>query len=72
MMMEWVTHVIQIKGREIIWNAEAYQLIQEAAAMRQQHGHLHRRAIAGLGRRLSAWGERLQNQSDAMPLLPVD
>lgn len=56
-MYEWLTVAVKARGRELYMNAEAHQLVQEALANRQP---ARRRWLAGLGRRLSAWGDRLQ------------
>jgi hypothetical protein len=56
-MYEWLNVAVKARGRELYMNAEAHQLIQEALAHRQP---AYRRWLAGLGRRLSAWGDRLQ------------
>jgi hypothetical protein len=56
-MYEWLNVAVTARVRELYMNAEAKQLIDEALAGRQP---IRRRWLAGLGRRLSAWGDRLQ------------
>ncbi len=63
-MMDWVVYVVRFKPSERVGNVEAHQLIQEN--LNDYRGKsLRSRAMAGLGRCLSAWGERLQNQYDS-------
>jgi hypothetical protein len=63
-MMDWVVYVVQLKPGRNLSNAEAHRLIREAVHIRRTKS-LRYRVLAGLGRRLSAWGERLQSPYDA-------
>jgi hypothetical protein len=60
-------YLARIRHQERVLNTEAHQLIQEALAAREmEKGHpFYNRALAALGRRMSAWGEQLQHHARA-------
>jgi hypothetical protein len=68
-MYNWLYYLntSEDRRRELLLNAEARQLVQEA--MRAHEGYekrsaAHRRLAAALGRQLSAWGDALQQYDD--------
>ena len=60
--------------RERILNIEEHLLMKEAlvAQERDKKDPFYYEALAALGRRMSAWGEHLQQQYDHAAQMPVD
>jgi hypothetical protein len=62
---DWMLVAVNARRHEFIRNAEVDQLIREARAVRPSPS---RRLRAAVGRRLSAWGEKLQRGAMVSPL----
>lgn len=71
-MFEYLKFATQLKHSEFIKNREEQQLIQEALLARGAHEPFYYEALAGLGRRLTDWGERLQERYDRASEMPLD
>jgi hypothetical protein len=71
-MFNWVEHATQMKQREFFLNAEERQLINEALAAQAKGEPFYYEALAALGRRLTEWGERLQEQYDVARQMPLE
>jgi hypothetical protein len=71
-MFEYLEYATQLKHKEMLQNAEAQQLIDEALAAREQGEPFYYEALAALGRRLSAWGEQLQDHYDSARQMPLE
>lgn len=72
MMFEWMEHATQIKPGTFIRNPEEQQLIDEARLAVEERAPLVHQALAGLGRQLTDWGERLQERYDSAAQMPLD
>jgi hypothetical protein len=57
---------------EFIQNREQRQLIEEAMLARETREPFYYDMLAGLGRQLTAWGERLQDRYDRACEMPVE
>lgn len=71
-MFNWLEHATRIKEREFVRNAEEQQLIREAMAAHQKDDPFYYQTLAALGRRLSAWGEQLQERYDHVSEMPLE
>ncbi len=71
-MFEWMEHATQIKPRTFTQNPEEQQLIEEARLAVEERAPLVHQALAGLGRQLTGWGERLQERYDSASQMPLD
>jgi hypothetical protein len=67
-MFEYLKYATQIKHSEFIRNAEERQLIREALLANEANEPFYYEALAGLGRQLTDWGERLQERYDRASL----
>jgi hypothetical protein len=73
-MFDWIEYATRMKHNEFKRNAEEWQLIEEALAARENADPYYYKALAALGRRLTAWGGQLQERYDharQMPLEPL-
>ena len=71
-MFEYLKVATQLKHSEFILNAEERQLIHEALLARETTEPFYYEALAGLGRQLTDWGERLQERYDRASQMPLD
>jgi len=71
-MFDYLEYAIQLKHKEMLQNVEAQQLIKEALAARHKGQPFYYEALAALGRRLTAWGERLQDHYDSARQMPLE
>ena len=71
-MFEYLKVATQIKHSEFMQNAEERQLIKEALLARENQEPFYYEALAGLGRQLTDWGERLQERYDTACEMPLD
>ena len=71
-MFEYLKYATQIKHSEFIRNAEERQLIKEALLASEANEPFYYEALAGLGRQLTDWGERLQERYDRAAELPLE
>ena len=71
-MFEYLKVATQIKHSEFMQNAEERQLIKEALLARENQEPFYYEALAGLGRQLTDWGERLQERYDRAAELPLE
>ena len=71
-MFDWLDYAVRFKDRERDTNAETQQFIEEAAAARRTGERFYYKALARLGRRLTAWGDWLQEQYDAARQTPLE
>ena len=72
MMFEYLKYATQIKHSEFIRNAEERQLIREALLARENKEPFYYETLAGLGRQLTNWGERLQERYDRVSEMPLE
>jgi hypothetical protein len=63
--------VYQEHYKDLLHEAERYRLVRQALAGRERHERFHRRALTCLGRRLVAWGWRLQERYSAAAAAPT-
>jgi hypothetical protein len=56
--------------KDLLQEAERYRLIRQVLAGRERGDHFHCRALTWLGRRLVAWGWRLQERYNAVAQCP--
>ncbi|MBA3873017.1 MAG: hypothetical protein H0X30_28115 [Anaerolineae bacterium] len=71
-MFEYLKVATQLKHSEFIQNAEERQLIKEALLANEPTEPFYYEALAGLGRQLTDWGERLQERYDSACEMPLD
>ena len=71
-MFEYLKVATTLKHSEFIQNAEERQLIREALLANEPHKPFYYEALAGLGRQLTDWGERLQERYDRASEMPLD
>jgi hypothetical protein len=73
-MFEHLEYLTRIKQKEMLLNAEAQQLINEALAAREreQSSPFYYGALAALGHRLTELGERLEAQYNAARQMPLE
>lgn len=71
-MFEWMEHATQIKPKGIVYNPEEQQLLDEARLAAEDRAPFYHQALAGLGRQLTDWGERLQVRYDSAAQMPLD
>jgi hypothetical protein len=57
--------------KDLLREAERYRLIRPALAGREKRDRFHCRALTWLGRRLVAWGWRLQERYSAAAAAPT-
>lgn len=61
----------QERYKELLREAERYQLVRQVRAGHERRYLFHRQALAWLGRRLIIWGWRLQERYGAMTAAPA-
>lgn len=61
----------QERYQELLREAERYRLVRQARAGREKRDSFHCRALTWLGRRLVAWGWRLQERYGAATATPA-
>jgi hypothetical protein len=71
-MFEYLKFATQLKHSEFIQNREQRQLIEQAMLARETSGPFYYDMLAGLGRQLTDWGERLQDRYDRASQMPLD
>jgi hypothetical protein len=71
-MFEYLKFATQLKYSEFIQNREERQLIEEALRARENAEPFYYEALAGLGRHLTDWGERLQDRYERAAEMPLD
>ncbi len=71
-MLEYLKYATQLKHSEFIQNAEERRLVQEALLAYDTKEPFYYEVLAGLGRRLADWGERLQDRYDRAAQMPLD
>ncbi len=71
-MFSWTdVQAQQERYKDIRREAERYRLVQQVLAGRERGNHFHYRALTWLGRRLIAWGRRLQERYGARAATPT-
>lgn len=68
---EFAERIMHAKVQEAQREAEAQRLQRQAGAVRARRDHFYCVALAQLGQRLSAWGERLQERYGAEGSTPT-
>lgn len=68
---EFANQIVDMKVQEAQRDAEAQRLQRQAGAVRARRDHFYSVALAQLGQRLSAWGERLQERYRAEGSTPT-
>jgi hypothetical protein len=71
-MLNWIEYATQMKQKEFFLNAEEQQLIHEALAAQNSGEPFYYEVLAALGRRLTDWGERLQEHYDVARQMPLE
>lgn len=67
MVINWYNEVLaQEHSKDLLREAERYRLVRQALAGRARRDRFHCRALTWLGRRLVAWGWRLQEHYDGI------
>jgi hypothetical protein len=65
-VVSWKDVLVQRERyQDLLREAEKHRLVLQALAGRQRRYHFYCRAMNWLGRRMVAWGQRLQEQYDA-------
>jgi len=65
-MFTWYDVLVhQERNKDLLREAEHYRFVRRALAGRERHDHFYCRALIWLGRRLVAWGVRLQARHGA-------
>ena len=67
--MSFLIH--QERYKDLLREAERYRLVRQALAGRERRDRFHCRALTWLGRRLVAWGWRLQERYSAAAAAPT-
>ena len=71
-MVNWLDFLVQQERyKDLLREAEEYRLIRKALAGRPRRTRLHCQALVWLGRRLVAWGWRLQERYGAATATPT-
>ena len=71
-MFNWIEYTTQMKQKEFFANAEEQHLINEALAAQNNVEPFYYEALAALGRRLTEWGDHLQQQYDVTQQMPLE
>ncbi len=71
-MFEYLKFATKLKHSEFIQNREQRQLIEEAMLARETIEPFYYEVLAGVGRQLTAWGERLQERYDHASQMSMD
>ena len=72
MYLSQITFLIhQERYKELLREAERYRLVRKVRAGREKRHLSYRQALAWLGRRLIAWGWRLQERYGAATATPA-
>ena len=71
-MFGWMEVVVRRERNEDLRReAERFRLVRQALAGRERHDRFYCRALTWLGRRLVAWGKRLQERYSVAAATPV-
>ncbi|MCA0454610.1 MAG: hypothetical protein LCI00_11620 [Chloroflexi bacterium] len=62
----------QLNPKGIVRNPEEEMLIDAATLLNEDRAPFYHQALAGLGRQLTDWGERLQERYDTATQMPID
>ena len=70
-MFNWYDVVVhQERNKDLLREAEHYRLVRQALAGRERRERFHCKVLSWLGRRLVAWGVRLQERYGAVAAAP--